>query len=73
MRQIKWISRLLNFYRIYERLPLNWIQKVRKCFESNAILYTRHAIIEMENKQLGRIFEYEVNEAVGKGEVTGEY
>lgn len=52
---------------------MSWTQKIRKCFDSDAILYTRHAKIEMENEELGRIFEHEVYEAVCSGEVIEEY
>jgi len=52
---------------------MNWIQKIRKCFESDSIFYTRHAKFEMENEQFGRILDHEVYEAICGGEVIEEY
>lgn len=52
---------------------MNWIQKIRACFESDSVFYTRHAKLEMEIEELGRIFDHEVYEAVCSGEVIEEY
>jgi len=54
-------------------ITVNWIEKIRQGFESNAVFYTRHAKIEMETEEFGRIFDYEVCEAVCSGEVIEEY
>lgn len=52
---------------------MNWIQKIRECFEANAVFYTKHAKFEMENEEFVRIYEYEVFEAIHNGEVIEEY
>jgi hypothetical protein len=52
---------------------MNWIQKIRKCFEFDSVFYTRHAKVEMGVEELGRIFDHEVYEAVCSGEVIEEY
>ena len=52
---------------------MNWIQKIRECFESDSVFYTRHAKFEMENEQFGRIFDHEIYEAVCNGGVIEEY
>ncbi len=52
---------------------MNWILKIRECFESNAVLYTRHAKFEMQNEEFGQIFEHEVYEAICNREVIEEY
>ena len=49
------------------------MQKIKECFASDAILYTRHAKYEMENEEFGRIVEREVYEAICNGEVIEEY
>ncbi|TAN44728.1 MAG: DUF4258 domain-containing protein [Nitrospirae bacterium] len=52
---------------------IGWIEKIRHGFEADSVLYTRHAKIEMETEEFGRIFDNEVYEAVCKGEVIEEY
>lgn len=52
---------------------MNWIQKIRECFEFNSVFYTRHAKVEMGFEEFGRIFDHEVSEAVCSGEVIEEY
>ena len=52
---------------------MDWIQKIQRCFESNSVFYTRHAKIEMEAEEFGRIFDLEVYEAVWSGEVIEEH
>lgn len=52
---------------------MNWMQKIRACFEFKSVLYSRHAKVEMELEEFGRIFEHEVYEAVCSGEVIEEY
>ncbi len=52
---------------------MNRIWKIRDCFETHSLFYTRHAKFEMENEEFGRILEHEVYEAVCNGEITEEY
>ena len=52
---------------------MDWIQKIRECFKSNSVLYSRHAKFEMENEEFGRIFEEEAYAAICNGEVIEEY
>jgi hypothetical protein len=52
---------------------MDWIQKIRECFESDSVVYSRHAKLEMEKEEFGRIFEKEVYEAICSGEVIEEY
>jgi hypothetical protein len=52
---------------------MNWIQKIRECFASDAVFYTRHAKFGMENEEFGRILDHEVCETVYSGEVIEEY
>lgn len=52
---------------------MNWMQKIRDSFEINSVFYSRHAKVEMEIEEFGRIFEHEVYEAVCSGEVIEEY
>ncbi|MDP2993169.1 MAG: DUF4258 domain-containing protein [Deltaproteobacteria bacterium] len=52
---------------------MDWIQKIRECFDSNSVFYTRHAKLEMEAEEFGRIFDREVFEAICNGEVIEEY
>ncbi|MBI4745940.1 MAG: DUF4258 domain-containing protein [Deltaproteobacteria bacterium] len=49
------------------------MQKIRDSFEINSVFYSRHAKVEMEIEEFGRIFEHEVYEAVCSGEVIEEY
>jgi len=49
------------------------IQKIRKNFECDSVLYTKHAKIEMDYEEWGRIFESDVYEAICNGEVIEEY
>lgn len=49
------------------------MQKILECFESDLVLYSRHAKFEMENEEFGRIFEKKVYEAICSGEVIEEY
>lgn len=52
---------------------MDWMQKILECFESDLVLYSRHAKFEMEHEEFGRIFEKEVYEAICSGEVIEEY
>lgn len=48
-------------------------ERIKHGFESDTVLYTRHAKIEMETEEFGRILDNEVYEAVCNGEVIEEY
>ena len=52
---------------------MNLLQKIQEWFRSDAVLYSRHARIEMKEEEFGRIMEHEVDEAVTTGEVIEEY
>jgi hypothetical protein len=52
---------------------MDWREKCRSCFESEKVYYTRHAKLEMEKEEFGKIFDQEVFEAVSNGEVIEEY
>jgi len=52
---------------------MNWVKKIRECFESNSVFYTAHAKYEMENESFGQIVDREVYEAICSGEVIEEY
>ncbi len=49
------------------------IENIRRCFESDSVLYTYHARFEMKNEEFGQIKEHEVYEAICTGEVIEEY
>ncbi len=48
-------------------------QKIKSSFNRDRVYYTRHAKIEMEKEEFGRIYEYEVYEAITNGEEIEEY
>ena len=50
-----------------------WLEKIRGCFESNAVWYSRHARFEMRTEEFGQIEDEEVYQAVCSGEVIEEY
>ena len=50
-----------------------WISSIRNCFQSERVLYSRHARQEMLHESFGRIAEHEVCEAVLNGEIIEEY
>ena len=52
---------------------MNLIQNLVQCFESDAVFYTGHAKFEMAHEVFGRIYEHEVYEAIGQGEIIEEY
>ncbi len=51
----------------------DFIQRIRNCFETNRVLYSKHSRFEMQHEEFGRIFEHEVYEAILNGEVIEEY
>jgi len=52
---------------------MDLLKRIKKCFDSDQILYTHHAILEMRNEEFGRIVEQEVYEAVLSGEIIENY
>ena len=52
---------------------MGWVKRIQERFEANSVFYTRHAKLEMENEDFGRILEQEVYEAVSSREVIEEY
>jgi hypothetical protein len=49
------------------------IELIFSCFKKDHVLYSKHAVFEMENEQFGRIIDLEVEEAVFSGEIIEEY
>lgn len=49
------------------------LAKIRKCFEAERAVYTRHAKEEMRLEESGRIKEYEVFQAIQSGEIIESY
>ena len=52
---------------------MDWLIIIRDCFDSDAVLYSRHARFEMENEEFGKILEHEVFEAIKSGEIIEKY
>ena len=52
---------------------MNWPEIVRRCFERDRVLYSRHARREMRAEEFGAISDEEVNEAICAGEVIETY
>lgn len=52
---------------------MNWPEEIRSCFESDKVLYTSHARMEMRNEEFGQITDQEVCEARYSCEVIEEY
>jgi hypothetical protein len=49
------------------------LENIRNCFKREAVLFTRHAAVEMEQEELGEISTAEVYESVLDGECIREY
>ncbi len=49
------------------------IEKIKNCFYSEKVLYTKHARDEMESEEFGEIKEKEVFETVLNGKIIEEY
>lgn len=49
------------------------IETVRRCFQENRVLYTKHSLQEMGNEPLGVILDHEINELVIAGEIVQGY
>ena len=52
---------------------MDWIIKIKNCFETGRVFYTNHAKKEMEYEELGRIYENEVYESICNGGIIKEY
>lgn len=50
-----------------------WLLRVRDCFRSDQVLYSRHARSEMAGEEFGEVSEHDVCDAVLRGEVIEEY
>jgi hypothetical protein len=49
------------------------IKTIRSCFQSDHVLYSRHALFEMKGEEFGRIYDIEVEQAINNGEIIAEY
>jgi len=52
---------------------MSMLAEVKRCFNENKVLYSRHAKVEMDNEEFGQIFEHEVFESVLSGQIIEEY
>ena len=52
---------------------MQWIERIRGCFEGDRVYYTNHAKVEMETEEFGPILDSEIYEAICAGEVIEEY
>ncbi len=52
---------------------MDWIQAIRRCFDTDSVLYSNHARREMRTEAYGEINEQEVYEAILSGEVIEAY
>ena len=49
------------------------LKDIRRCFESDRVLYSAHARREMRNEEFGPIVDQEVYELVCSGEIIKQY
>src|SRR5664279_3682423 len=49
------------------------LDSVHDCFRREAVLFTKHASVEMENEEFGRITVSDIYEAVLAGEIVVHY
>lgn len=49
------------------------IDIIKKCFQTDRVLYSRHAAFEMDNEGFGKILDVEVEESIKNGEIIAEY
>ena len=49
------------------------LEKIRLCFDADRVVYSRHAKFEMEHEELGVIFDFDIAEAIAKGEIIEDY
>lgn len=52
---------------------MNWPETIRRCFDSDRVLYSGHARREMREDEFGSITDQEVYEAICTGEVIETY
>ena len=52
---------------------MDWVGIIRRCFETDSVLYSGHARREMKQEEFGEIAEHEVYEAIANCEVLEEY
>lgn len=52
---------------------MDWLTEIRGCFDADRVYYTRHARLEMEADEFGRILDEEVLQAIFTGELIREY
>lgn len=49
------------------------LQKIQNCYRAESVLFTRHALDEMKQEEFGRIYETEVSDCIGNGQIIKEY
>jgi hypothetical protein len=49
------------------------LEKIRRCFEGDRVLYSRHSKFEMEHEELGVIFDFDIAEAIAGGAIIEDY
>lgn len=49
------------------------LEIIRRCFASDRVLYSAHAVKEMRDEELGQIVDAEVYELVCDGEIIEQY
>jgi hypothetical protein len=49
------------------------IEIIKKCFQTDRVLYSRHATFEMDSEEFGKIIDAEVEESIKNGEIIAEY
>ncbi len=52
---------------------MNWPDTIRRCFDSEKVLYSAHARREMREEEFGPITDQELYEAICTGEVIEDY
>ena len=52
---------------------MNVIDKIKNCFFNNKVLYTKHALKEMEIEEFGQIFDHEIEELLNNCEIIESY
>jgi len=52
---------------------INFLEKIKNCFERDAVLYSNHAKEEMRIEEFGKIIDDEVFEAVCNGQIIENY
>lgn len=52
---------------------MDWSATVRRCFDSDRVLYTGHARREMRREESGLISDSEIHQAISQGETIETY